>query len=130
MSRIIDAEPYTDAVVNQPPPPPARIEVSVEEAMERVEEATRIARAAALAENATTDPNVIRVEPRLGEISVLDMMQRARPYIVGLLLLAALFIIGRMLWELRRQYRMENIVDVTARPMDRRSVARERRKKE
>ena len=126
MSRIIDTEPYVeevDAVELSPPPPPP---LSVEEAMAVVE---RVAAEARNNDGIISDPNIIRVDPNLGDMSIVDMLQRSRPYLVTTFVVAALFIVIRLIIILYRQHRAENIADTRARPMDRRSVVREQRRK-
>jgi len=128
MSIELDIEEFIEDAPLLPPPPPPPI--SVDEAMERV--------AAATAEHPigeellldSHDVDVIRMRPRLNEMNALDALQSARPYVARTLILAAILILLRLVWQLWQRYRIENMADTRARPMDRRSVMAARRKVE
>jgi len=120
MSVELDVEPLLPPPPPAPPPP-----VSLDEAMRRVAAATA---EAPMGEE--LDSDVIRMRPRLTELSALDALQEARPLVARCLFVVALFIVLRLAWQLRQRYRRENVAETTAEPMDRRSVMRRRRKAE
>lgn len=67
---------------------------------------------------------VIVVDPHVGELSPVELLQRLQWYLVSLLLTAAAFLAARLAWNMWQRYRRENVPDKRCLPADRRSVVR------
>lgn len=67
-------------------------------------------------------PHMIAVEPHVGELSPVELLQRARWYIFVSLLAVAVALAARLAYQLAARYRRENVPDKAGLPADRHSV--------
>ena len=67
-------------------------------------------------------PDIIVSAPRLAELSVVEQVDRARPYVALALVLLAVFFTACLVRRLVVRYRTEHVPSVTRAAMDRRSL--------
>ena len=69
---------------------------------------------------------VIRVQPNVQDLSPIELIEQARPYLAAFFVLLAALVLGRLGLMLFRRYRAENFAAVAPEALDRQSVRRRR----
>lgn len=67
-------------------------------------------------------PDIIVSTPRLDELSVVEQVDRARPYVAAILVLLAVLFAACLVRRLVARYRTEHVPTITRAAMDRRSL--------